>query len=71
MVHEYDPRKHPVMNKAKYPDVVNDDGSLELVTRITCDMQRLAVKRMTELVCGTPVKRVYKPENDRPTRELG
>lgn len=65
LVHEYDPRKHPVMNKAKYPDVVNDDGSLELVTRITCDMQRLAVKRMTELVCGTPVKRVYKPENDK------
>ena len=65
LVHEYDPRKHPVMNKAKYPDVVNDDGSLELVTRITCDMQRLAVKRMTELVCGTPVKRVYKPENTK------
>lgn len=65
LVHEYDPKKHPVMNKAKYPDIVNEDGSLELVTRITCDMQRLAVKRMTELVCGTPVKRVYKPENDK------
>lgn len=65
LVNEYDPRKHPVMNKAKYPDILNEDGSLEMVTRITCDMQRLAVKRMTELVCGTPVKRVYKPENDR------
>lgn len=65
LVREYDPRKHPVMDKAKYPDIVNEDGSLELVTRITCDMQRLAVKRMTELVCGTPVKRVYKPENDK------
>lgn len=65
LVREYDPRKHPVMDKAKYPDILNEDGSLELVTRITCDMQRLAVKRMTELVCGTPVKRIYKPENDK------
>lgn len=65
LAREYDPRKHPVMDRAKYPDIVNDDGSLELVTRITCDLQRLAVKRMTELVCGTPVKRVYKPENER------
>ncbi|WP_290534660.1 phage portal protein [Alistipes sp.] len=64
LVMEFDPTKHPVMNKAKYPDIVNDDG-VEYVTRITCDMQRLATKRMTELVCGIPVRRVYKPENDR------
>lgn len=62
---EYDPKKHPVMNKAKYPDITNDDGSMTFVTRITYDLQRLAVKRMTELVTGIPVKRVYKPENDR------
>ena len=61
---EYDPRKHPVMNKGKYPDIVTDDG-IQPVTRITCDLQRLATKRMTELVCGIPVKRVYKPENER------
>ncbi len=65
LVNEYDPRKHPVMSKAKYPDIVNDDGSVEHVTRITYDLQRLATKRMTELVCGIPVKRVYKPENER------
>lgn len=64
LVQEFDPTKHPVMNKAKYPDIVTDDG-IEYVTRITCDMQRLAVKRMTELICGIPVRRVYKPENDR------
>ena len=64
LVMEFDPTKHPVMNKAKYPDIVNDDG-VEYVTRITCDMQRLATKRMTELVCGIPVRRVYKPENER------
>ncbi len=61
---EYDPRKHPVMNKGKYPDIITEEG-IQPVTRITCDLQRLATKRMTELVCGIPVKRVYKPENDR------
>lgn len=61
---EYDPRMHPVMDKARYPDIVNSDG-VTRVTRIACDLQRLAVKRMTELVCGVPVKRVYKAENDR------
>lgn len=61
---EFDPTRHPVMNKAKYPDIVTDDG-VQPVTRITCDMQRLAAKRMTELVTGIPVKRVYSPENDR------
>ena len=64
LVQQFDPTKHPVMNKQKYPDIVSDDG-IEYVTRITCDLQRLATKRMTELVTGIPVKRVYKPENDR------
>lgn len=65
LLHEFDPRKHPVMCKAQYPDITNDDGSVELVTRITCNLQQLATKRMTELVTGIPVRRVYKPENDR------
>lgn len=64
LVQEFDPTKHPVMNKSKYPDIVTDEG-IEFVTRVTCDLQRLAVKRMTELVTGIPVKRVYKPENER------
>ena len=62
---EYDPKLHPVMNKAIYPDVVTDDGTIDRVTRITYNLQQLAVKRMTELCCGIPVKRVYSPENDR------
>lgn len=64
LLQEFDPRKHPVMNKAIYPDEVTTEG-VQPVTRITCDLQRLATKRMTELCCGIPVKRVYKPENDR------
>lgn len=64
LMREYDPTKHPVMNKAKYPDIVTADG-IQPVTRVTCDLQRLATKRMTELVTGISVKRVYSPENDR------
>ena len=64
LLQEFDPRKHPVMNKAIYPDEVTAEG-VQPVTRITCDLQRLATKRMTEICCGIPVKRVYKPENDR------
>ena len=64
LVQQFDPTKHPVMNKQKYPDIVTDEG-VEYVTRVTCDLQRLATKRMTELITGIPVKRVYKPENDR------
>lgn len=63
LLQQFDPTRHPVMNKAKYPDIVSEDG-VEYVTRVTCDLQRLATKRMTELCCGIPVKRVYKPEND-------
>lgn len=64
LMNEYDPTKHPVMDKQKYPDIVRDDG-LEYVTRITLSFQKLAATRMSELVCGIPVKRVYKPENDK------
>lgn len=61
---EYDPTKHPVMNKQLYPDIVRDDG-VERVTRITLSFQKLAAARMSELCTGIPVKRIYKPENDR------
>lgn len=65
LMREYEPKYHPVMNKALYPDISHKNGSLEKVTRISLDFQRLAVRRMSELVCGVPVKRVYKPETDR------
>jgi hypothetical protein len=62
---EYDPVQHPVMDKTKYPDVVDEDGRIEHVTRITYDLQRLSTKRMSELCFGIPVKRIYKAENDQ------
>lgn len=64
LMNEYDPTKHPVMDKQLYPDVVRNDG-VERVTRITLSFQKLAAKRMSELVCGIPVKRIYKPENGK------
>lgn len=60
---EYDPRLHPVMDKAHYPDIVTDN-TIQHVTRITCNLQQLAVRRMSELVTGIPVKRVYNATTD-------
>ena len=64
LINEYDPTQHPVMNKQLYPDLVKDDG-VERVTRITLSFQRLAAKRISELLCGIPVKRIYKPEDEK------
>lgn len=68
---EYDPKKHPVMNKAIYPDVVEEDGTIDRVTRVPLNFQKLAVKRMTELCCGVPVKRVYSAEDDQQKEVAG
>ena len=65
LVKEFDPAQHPVTNKGKYPDHATPDGKLEEVTRITLNYQQLATKRMSELVCGIPVKRIYSPEDDK------
>ena len=59
---EYNPAHHPIMNRSKYPDLVRPDG-VERVTRIPLGFQRLAAKRMSELVCGIPVRRIYRPAN--------
>lgn len=61
---EYDATMHPVMDKRIYPDVRRED-SIERVTRITLSFQKLAATRMSELCTGVPVKRVYKPANDK------
>lgn len=61
---EYEPSKHPIMDKQLFPNIVRDDG-IEYVTRIGLGFQKLAAKRMSELCTAIPVKRIYKPENDR------
>lgn len=62
---EYEPALHPVMDRALYPDRPDGRGGIERVTRVTLNFQRLAARRMAELSVGTPVKRVYDPENPR------
>ena len=61
---QYEPKLHPVMTDKAYKDKVTKKG-IEKVTRITLGLQKLATKRMTELIFGIPVKRVYKYENDQ------
>lgn len=65
LVNEYDPKRHPIMNRSQYPDIVRKDGRLEKVTRVPLGLQKLATKRMTELAVGIPVKRTYKTDNDK------
>lgn len=55
----YDPLQHPIMTDTSYQDIVNEDGYVEKVTRITFDLQRLAVKRTTEMCFGVPAERIY------------
>ncbi len=61
---EYEPKEHPVMTDKTYKDKVTKRG-IEKVTRYTLGLQKLAVKRMTELMFAIPVQRIYKPENDQ------
>ena len=61
---EYNPKLHPVMTDRNYRDMPNDDGTVDRVSRNIFGLQKLAVKRMTEMCFGIPVKRVYKPADD-------
>lgn len=63
---EYNPLKHPVMDKGRYPDIpAKGKRKEEKVTRVILPWQKLATKRMAELIFGIPVKRVYNPQNDQ------
>ena len=63
----YDPKKHPVMDKKLYPDKVTKKG-VQKVTRITLSLPKLAAKRMSGLMFGLPVKRIYKTQSDEDKR---
>lgn len=60
----YDSEKHEVITDSTYQDIVKN-GHTDKVSRITCDLPALAVKRMTELMTGVPIKRVYHPQDER------
>ena len=62
---EYNPKKHPVMTDATYNSKTDRKGKERKVTRVILPWQKLAVRRMGALAFGIPVKRVYKPKDDR------
>jgi len=61
---EYNPQKHPVITDKTYADVIDANGNMEKVSRVTEGLQRLAVERMVGLAFGIPVKRIYRPKAD-------
>lgn len=65
---EYDARLHPVNDKKEYPDKVVRKSGIERMTRISLPLQRLAVKRMSELLFSIPVRRIYKAETEQEAR---
>lgn len=66
LVKEYDPTKHPVMDKARYPDPVSGDGTVIPASRVTFALQKLAVDRTTEITFGLPAKRNYHLDETNP-----
>lgn len=62
---EYNPKKHPVMTDTTYNSKTDRKGKERKVTRVILPWQKLAVRRMGALAFGIPVKRVYKPKDDR------
>lgn len=70
LVMEYEPKNHPVMNRAKYPDII-EDGICRPVTRVAFNTQKLCVKRMAGMCFGIPAKVNFKPEaNDTKQEEV-
>lgn len=64
LLKEYDPKQHPVMTDPLYNLKQDRKGKERKVTRVMLPWQRLAVRRMSSLAFGIPVKRVYKPKDD-------
>ncbi|MBO7281030.1 MAG: phage portal protein [Bacteroidaceae bacterium] len=70
LVKEYEPSKHPVMDKAQYPDRT-EDGVVHKVSRIAFNTQKLVVKRMAGLCYGIPVNINFMPDdNDTKQKEV-
>lgn len=65
LVKEYDTRFHAVMDKKNYPDLTDRKTGVAVpVSRITYALQKVATKRISQLLFSIPVKRIYHAEND-------
>ena len=60
---EYNPKLHPVYTDKNYRDKTRR-GKTERMTRVTYNIQKLAVKRMKELMFTIPVNRKYTTADD-------
>lgn len=65
---EYDQKQHPVYTDPNYTDKTKK-GKTERMTRITLGWQKLAVKRMAELLFGIDVLRVYNDHGQEDEKE--
>ena len=59
----YDPKKHAILDKGKYPDVVTEAGRIEAVTRVVIPFQKLAVSRTAELCFAIPMEKSFEGEH--------
>jgi SPP1 family phage portal protein len=66
---EYDVKKHPVFNKGLYPDVSNEDGTTDKVSRVGFAYQKLVTSRMNGLMFSVPVKRHYDIDVENETQQ--
>ena len=56
---EYDPKMHAVMNKAIYPDSVDDEGKPQPVTRVALGFQKLARRKSPNILSKSIRKTVF------------
>lgn len=68
LVKEYEPKHHPVMDKALYPDIL-EDGVCKPVTRVAFNTQKLCVKRMAGMCFGIPAEVNFQPEANNTKQE--
>lgn len=60
---EYDKSKHPVMTEEEFADKATKSKMI-MRSRIGCGWQKLATKRISELLFTLPVVRIYNAESD-------
>lgn len=68
LVKEYEPKHHPVMDRALYPDII-EDGVCKPVTRVAFNTQKLCVKRMAGMCFGIPAEVNFQPEANNTKQE--
>lgn len=66
---EYNPKQHPIYTDPSYKMGDKPDKGIRMC-RVSCGWQKLASKRMSELVFGIPCKRVWIADTDEQRRAV-